>query len=134
LVISTGGNTGNQSATLIITALVNKDIAVHDWQRIVRRELMMGLLLGGFLALFGLLLAVVIPPDSQGVRAALVLPVTLLLVVVCGNLFGSTLPLVFQRLGWDPALMSNPFVAGLIDIFGIIIYINVAILLLSRAG
>jgi magnesium transporter len=134
LVISTGGNTGNQSATLIITALVNKDIVVHDWRRIVRRELMMGLLLGGFLALFGLLLSFVIPPGSQGVRPALVLPVTLLLVVVCGNLFGSTLPLVFQRLGWDPALMSNPFVAGLIDIVGIIIYINVAILLLSGAG
>jgi magnesium transporter len=45
---------------------------------------------------------------------------------------GSLLPLLFQRLGWDPALMSTPFVAGIIDIVGIIIYMNVARLLLKE--
>jgi len=57
---------------------------------------------------------------------------TVILVVLCGTFFGSVLPLVFQRLGWDPALMSNPFVAGLIDIVGIVIYLNIAIALLGK--
>ena len=63
--------------------------------------------------------------------AALIVPLTLLLVVVCGTLLGSVLPLVFERIGLDPAMMSNPFVAGIIDIVGIVIYVNVAILLLG---
>ena len=52
--------------------------------------------------------------------------ITLLLVMVCGTTCGSLLPLLFQRLGLDPAMMSNPFVAGIVDILGIIIYMNVA--------
>jgi len=58
------------------------------------------------------------------------MPTTLLLVVTCGATAGATLPLIFQRLRLDPALMSNPFVTGICDILGIVIYINVAILLL----
>jgi magnesium transporter len=63
---------------------------------------------------------------------ALVLPVTLMLVVICGTLIGSTLPLVFSRLGLDPALMSTPFVTVIIDILGIVIYMNVALLMLKE--
>jgi magnesium transporter len=53
------------------------------------------------------------------------------LVVICGTLTGSILPLIFERLGWDPAMMSTPFVAGIADILGILIYFNVAIRFLS---
>ena len=59
------------------------------------------------------------------------MPLTLLFVVICGTLTGSVLPMVFEKLGWDPAMMSNPFVAGIIDILGIVIYMNVAILLMG---
>ena len=127
LVISTGGNSGNQSATLIITALSTGDIAMRDFWRVVCRELAMGLLLGGFLSLVGFLCALWWAPSY---RAASVIPVTLLLVVVCGTLSGSLLPLLFKRLGLDPAMMSNPFVAGLIDLVGIVIYMTVAGMLL----
>jgi len=129
LVISTGGNTGNQSATLIITALSTGDISLSDWWRVVRRELALGLLLGGFLGVMGYLCAVPFAPPPSAMTAA-VIPLTLLLVVVCGTLLGSVLPLSFRGLGWDPALMSNPFVAGLIDVLGIIIYMKVAMYLL----
>ena len=64
-------------------------------------------------------------------EALLVLPLTVIVVVVCGTFFGSVLPLTFQRLGLDPALMSNPFVAGLIDIVGIVVYLNIAVALLG---
>jgi magnesium transporter len=61
----------------------------------------------------------------------LVVPLTLVLVVTCGAVSGSLLPLLFKRLGLDPALMSNPFVAGLSDILAIVIYMTVAVLLLE---
>jgi len=129
LVISSGGNTGSQSATLIITALTTGDIALGDWLRVVLREFLMGLFLGGFLGVIGFF-AALLTTSGIGVTDALVIPITLLLVVVCGTLCGSVLPLLFQRLGLDPALMSNPFVAGIIDILGIVIYVNVAMALL----
>lgn len=131
LIISSGGNSGSQSATLIITALVRGDIKQDDWWTVVYRELLSGLILGGFLAAMGFVAAYIfLDPAQHGNYAVFVLPLTVLLVVLCGALFGAVLPLLFERLGLDPALMSNPFVAGLIDIVGIVIYLNVAMWLL----
>jgi magnesium transporter len=129
LVVSTGGNSGNQSAALVITALSTGTITLGDWWRVMARELTMGLLLGGSLAVVGYLSTLWLT-DATYLEAAVV-PLTLLLVVICGTLTGSLLPLLFRRLGWDPALMSNPFVAGLIDVIGIIIYMSVAVALLE---
>ena len=131
LVISSGGNTGSQSATLIITALSRGHISLRDWLRVVLRELVMGLLLGAGLAVLGLAVSFFFVPAEVESLALLVVPLTLLLVVVCGTLTGSVLPLVFERLGWDPAMMSNPFVAGIINILGILIYVNVALRFLT---
>ena len=128
LVISSGGNTGSQSATLVITAMAVGDIKLTDYFRVISRELAMGLVLGGFLGSIGFLVAYIM---VQSVQMAVIIPVTLILVVVCGALAGSILPLVFKRLGLDPALMSNPFVAGIVDILGIVIYMNVALTFLT---
>jgi magnesium transporter len=124
LVISSGGNSGSQSATLVITALTTGDVMLTDWSRVVLRELYMGLLLGAFLGTIGFVAAYLILGSAL---FALVIPITILLVVLCGTLTGGMLPLLFRRLGLDPALMSSPFVAGIIDILGIVIYMNVAI-------
>ena len=131
LVISSGGNTGSQSATLIITALSRGHITLRDWLRVVVRELVMGLLLGAGLAIMGLAVSFLFVPSDIGASALWVVPLTLLFVVICGTLTGSVLPLVFEKLGWDPAMMSNPFVAGIIDILGILIYVNVALRFLA---
>jgi magnesium transporter len=131
LVISAGGNAGNQSATLIITGLASGEVTLRDWLRIGGRELIIGLLLGSFLAMCGLLVAWLLKEEVRTLKTALILPCTLLLIVTCGAILGAMLPLVFKRLGLDPALMSNPFVAGLIDILGIVIYMNVAFWLLK---
>jgi magnesium transporter len=128
LIISTGGNSGSQSATLIITALSTGDVKLTDWIRVIFREWLMGLMLGGGLAMVGMGIAILLAPSPHD---ALVIPITILLVVACGTLVGATLPLIFKRLGLDPAIMSNPFVSGIIDIVGILIYINVARLILS---
>ncbi|QGJ68723.1 Magnesium transporter MgtE [Planctomycetales bacterium 10988] len=134
LVISSGGNSGNQSATLVITALNNEDVHLHDWKRIIFREIMMGLLLGGALSGAALIVVWVMvqlgfaPPLA--IFDSIVVPFTVFSVVIAGTLTGAILPLFFRRLGLDPALMSNPFVACVMDILGICIYMSIAQLVL----
>ena len=127
MVISSGGNSGSQSATLVIAALKVGHLALSDWWQVIRRELAQGVLLGAFLGLIGFVPACFM---TAGPHEAVVVPITVLLVVICGTLVGSILPLLFQRLGFDPAIMSTPFVAGIIDLVGIVIYMNVAIVIL----
>jgi magnesium transporter len=135
LIMGSGGNTGNQSATLIITALTTGNVTLRDWRRVLWRELRVGLLLGAVLGVLGFVLAWI---QTLGEEEAhrhllwpLVVPLTLVLVVTCGAVTGSLLPLVFKRLGLDPALMSNPFVAAISDILAIVIYMTVALSLLA---
>ena len=129
LVISSGGNSGSQSATLIITALSRKHVEVSDLAKVVVRELSVGLLLGGALAALGFIASLFIIPAGMAVSAFFIIPLTLLAVVICGTLIGSVLPIAFESIGWDPAIMSTPLVAGIVDIIGIVIYVNLAILL-----
>ena len=128
MIISAGGNSGSQSATLVITAMTSGDLRLSDWLQVVYREAVVSLLLGGFLSLIGWVVALFVAPQPYD---ALVIPATLLAVVITGCMCGATLPLIFKRLGLDPALMSNPFVAGIVDILGIVIYINVARVVLA---
>lgn len=128
LIISAGGNSGSQSATLVITAMTAGEVKFSDWSKVLSREVVVSLVLGVFLATIGWSVAVVVAP---GFIDSFVIPITLLAVIVVGCLCGATLPMLFKWLGWDPALMSNPFVAGIVDILGIVIYINVARLILS---
>jgi magnesium transporter len=128
LVIASGGNSGNQSATLVITALSSGDCKLSDWRRILKREVVLGLLLGALLAVPGYLLALVYAPTPL---QALVIPFTILGVVMLGSLVGSILPLLFRSLGLDPALMSNPFVSAIVDIVGIVLYTTIALLVLD---
>lgn len=123
LIISSGGNSGSQAATLVITALNSGELRLTDWLAVMLRELWMGLLLGSGLAALGFIFALFLAPSWT---AASVLPITLIGVVVVGCLSGSILPLLFKRAGLDPALMSTPFVTGIIDILGIVIYFTVA--------
>jgi len=128
LVIASGGNSGNQSATLVITALSSGDCKLDDWPRILKREVVLGLLLGALLAVPGYLLALIYAPTPL---QALVIPFTILGVVMLGSLVGSILPLLFRSLGLDPALMSNPFVSAIVDIVGIVLYTTIALLVLD---
>jgi magnesium transporter len=131
LVVSSGGNSGSQSATLIIRALTSKEISPASWWAVVWRELLIGLALGVFLGAIGYVIGFFMAPSPV---LALILPITLVLVVTCGTLVGSLLPLLFEWLGLDPALMSTPFVACIIDIVGILVYMNVALLMLMWIG
>jgi magnesium transporter len=131
LIVSCGGNSGGQSAALIITSLTSGDLSLRDWWRVLRREFLMGVTLGAVLATLAYVGALVAVPGPTATEK-LVVPVTLFLVVTCSTLVGGALPLIFRRLGLDPALMSNPFVAGIIDITGILIYMTVCLLMLEE--
>jgi magnesium transporter len=128
LIISAGGNSGSQSATLVITAMTSGEVEFQDWPLVIWREVIVSLMLGVFLALIGWVVAIMIAPSHT---AALVIPLTLISVIMCGCLFGAGLPIMFKRLGLDPAMMSNPFVAGIVDILGIVIYVNIARLMIA---
>jgi magnesium transporter len=128
LVVASGGNSGNQAATLVITALSTGDCRLRDWKRILKREFVVSLMLGMLLAIPGFLLGIAFAPDPVH---ALVIPATVLSVVMVGSLVGCVLPLVFRSLGLDPALMSNPFVSAIVDVVGIVIYMGMAMLLLG---
>ena len=128
LIISSGGNSGSQSATLITRALAVGDVEMRDALRVFVRELGQGLVLGAFLGAIGFGRALM---WGNGNDVAWVVAITLLSVVITGTVVGAMLPLAFTRLGFDPAIASSPFVASLVDVAGIVIYFNVAIQLLG---
>ena len=130
MIVSTGGNTGGQSATLVITALATGEITLRDWWRIVHREVLMGVLLGVAMGACGLINALLIMGGKVPITQLLVVPTAVFFVVFSSNLTGALLPLIFQRIGWDPALMSNPFVAGISDTLGTLIYMLLALIFL----
>jgi magnesium transporter len=132
LIISSGGNSGSQASTLIIQAMAVGEITIADWWRVMRREIVSGLMLGSVLGLIGFLRVIAWSqffPDVYGPHyyfIALSVGVSLTGVVLWGTLGGSMLPMVLKRLGADPAVSSAPFVATLVDVTGLIIYFSVA--------
>jgi magnesium transporter len=127
LVLASGGNAGSQSATLIIREMAITDLEKDDKLRILKREIQLAAMLGGCLASlsFGAAIFMVALPEAA------VVSLTVFLMVLMGTVTGAMLPILFKRLGMDPALMSNPLIAALVDVFGVIIYFNAALLLLK---
>jgi magnesium transporter len=129
LVLASGGNTGSQSATLVIRAMALSGSARRERMRMARREFLTGLLLGTGLALFAFAAARGL--FGLTIAQGSVVAGTVILVVTMGTVIGALLPLLFDRLGMDPAVMSNPLIASLSDIIGTFIYFSVAILVLE---
>jgi magnesium transporter len=137
LIISSGGNSGSQASTLIIQAMAVGEVYIEDWWRVMRREILSGLTLGGILgclgyfriALWHQLMSRGVIEDIYGEHWSLIgltVGFSLMGVVLWGTLTGSMLPLVLKKLGADPAVSSAPFVATLVDVTGLIIYFSMA--------
>jgi magnesium transporter len=137
LILSSGGNTGSQASTLIIQAMSVGEITIEDWWRILKREIVSGLLLGLVLGIIGFFRVMVwhyISPGFYGehwLMIANTIGLTLVGVVIWGTITGSMLPMVLKRLGADPAVSSAPFVATLVDVTAILIYFGLAFLFLQ---
>ena len=135
LIISSGGNSGSQASTLIIQAMALGEITIVDWWRVIRRELVSGLLLGTTLGIIGFTRVMLWNQifhtyGEHGALIALTVGVSLIGVVLWGTIAGSMLPIVLKKFGADPATSSAPFVATLVDVTGLVIYFSVAFVIM----
>jgi magnesium transporter len=134
LIISSGGNSGSQSASLIIRALATGDVEPSDWFKVLARELVVSVALGLVLGALGFLRAyLAAEPGDDAWVIGLAVSVSTIGVVLVGSLVGSLLPLAIQRVGLDPAVSSTPFIASLVDVVGLLIYLTVAGAILGLA-
>ncbi len=137
LIISSGGNTGSQAATLIIRAMALQEITVKDWWIVIKKELVTGLFLGGVLGILGfgrIMLWQFMGWFDYGDYWSFIgvsVGLSLMMIVIWGTLSGSMVPFVLKKLNLDPATSSAPFVATLVDVTGLVIYFSLAGLLLS---
>jgi magnesium transporter len=135
LIISSGGNSGSQAATLVIRALALGEVGIADWWRVIRRELLAGLTLGAILGTIGFLRISIWSAFSSiygphWLLVAMTVSLALVGIVLWGTVVGSILPFILRRLGFDPAASSAPFVATLVDVTGLVIYFSVAMVIL----
>jgi magnesium transporter len=135
LIISSGGNSGSQAATLVIRALALGEVGLAQWWRVMFREIRAGLTLGVILGTIGFARIAIWSSvsDIYGPHwglVALTVGIALVGIVLWGTLAGSMLPFVLRRLGFDPAASSAPFVATLVDVTGLVIYFSVAMVIL----
>jgi len=136
LIISSGGNSGSQASTLIIQAMAVGEITISEWWRVLRREIISGLMLGAILGIIGFIRvalwnSIFHTYGNHTVLIGCTVGFSLIGVVLWGTVSGSMLPIILKKLGADPATSSAPFVATLVDVTGLVIYFSVAYVFLS---
>ncbi|MFD2580855.1 magnesium transporter [Pedobacter vanadiisoli] len=137
LIMSSGGNSGSQASTLIIQAMALGEVTIAEWWRVMRRELVSGILLGIILGTIGFTRIVTWQElhlynyGPYWFLIATTIFFTLVGIVLWGSLIGSMMPIILKKLRLDPATSSAPFVATMVDVTGIVIYFSVAVLILK---
>lgn len=137
LIISSGGNSGSQAATLIIRSMALNELTVKSWWYVMRREILSGLTLGLILGIIGFCRIVLWQQlgwynySAHYIQVALTVLFSLVGIVMWGTLSGSMIPILLKKLGFDPATSSAPFVATLVDVTGLVIYFSIAALFLK---
>lgn len=137
LIISSGGNSGSQAASLIIRAMALGELKLKDWWYVLVKELKSGLALGAILGIIGFTRIIIW--EKAGIydygefwlSIAMTVSLSLVVIVLWGTLAGALVPFVLRRIGFDPATASSPFVATLVDVSGLIIYFTIAATILS---
>ncbi len=142
LIISSGGNSGSQAATLIIRAMALNELTTRKWWYVMRREILSGLTLGLILGIIGFIRIAIwqkLGWANYGMKGtgdywfltAFTVGLSLIGIVLWGTLSGSMIPMILKRIKIDPATSSAPFVATLVDVTGLIIYFSIAAVILS---
>lgn len=122
LLIGTGGNVGNQAATTITRALALGDVATRDVFKVLWREFRVGVTLGGSLGVLSVILVGLI----YGWDVGAVIGLTMLTLCALAASVGGLMPLLAKKLGFDPAVFANPFIATFVDATGLVIYFLIA--------
>ncbi len=137
LIISSGGNSGSQAASLIIRSLALNELKLKNWWYVMRKEILSGLLLGTILGIIGFVRILVWQKTGlydYGIYwfwIGISVSASLVFIVLWGTLTGSMIPFLLKKIGLDPATASAPFVATLVDVTGLIIYFSIAAVFLS---
>lgn len=137
LIISTGGNSGSQAATLITRAFALGELRLRDIGKVFRRELIVGSTLGFTLGFLGFARVIIAHYFGHSdfeyyMRLSLVISFSTAACVLSGSIFGSMLPFILKFFKVDPATASAPFVATLVDVTGIFVYFSISHLFLSN--
>jgi magnesium transporter len=127
LVIASGGNTGAQSATLMVRALAVGDLKFNGWIKVLAKELKVGAMLALAMGLLAFLLGIY----RSEARIALTVGLSMFFAVFFANMIGALLPLMLKKFKIDPAAASSPLVTSIMDTVGLQIYFTMAILVLS---
>lgn len=135
MLTGTGGNSGTQSSTAIIRSLSLGEIHLTDWIKVVWKEIRVAVLCGAVLAACNFIKLLLVDgwlmhnPDITPV-VALVICLTLLCTVICAKTVGCMLPMLASRIGFDPAVMATPFISTIVDTVSLLIYFQIARLIL----
>ena len=124
MLMDTGGNSGSQSSVTIIRGLSLGDIEFKDAFRIIFKEMRVAILCGLTLAVATFLKIYFL--DRYGVSVALVVSASLMVTVFIAKIVGCTLPVLAQRVGFDPAVMASPFITTIVDALSLMVYFNIA--------
>lgn len=118
-----GGNTGSQSATLIIRSLATGNLSLRHWWKVLSREILMGIALGSMLSLVA---GGRVFFSVHDIGISVVVGTSIIAVIITGNLAGALLPLFFRLIKLDPAVVSAPLITSIVDIAGLFIYFEIA--------
>ncbi len=129
MLTGTCGNCGNQSSSTIIRGISLGEIEFRDTLKVVVKELLIALICGIALAVVNFAKLMIF--DDVGWQIALVVSVTMIAAVVFAKVVGSILPVIAKKIGFDPAVMSSPFISTIVDAVTLLIYFTIAASLLN---
>ncbi len=129
MLMDTGGNCGSQASVTVIRGLSLNEINYADTLKVLWKEIRVALLCGVTLAITNFAKLLVF--DHIGIMVAAVVCLTMLCTVLCAKIIGCLLPILCKRLGFDPAVMSSPFITTIVDALSLLIYFNIATALLN---
>ena len=124
ILTDSGGNAGSQASTLVIRAMATNDINTKDWLKVLLKEMLVGLICGIDLGFVGFLKCYFF--DKVGLNVSLVVGLTIIGIVIMAKSVGSLLPMIAEKLGFDPAIMASPLISTILDSLSLIVYFTIA--------
>lgn len=135
MLMGTGGNSGGQSSATIIRAISLDEVGFKDIFKVIWKEFRIGAISGVSLAVvcFAKLLLfdrIILGNNEITFTVSIVICLTILFETICAKIIGSTLPIIAKKMGFDPAVLANPFITTLSDVVSLLVYIGFAVLIL----
>ncbi|GAJ05852.1 unnamed protein product, partial [marine sediment metagenome] len=129
ILMNTSGSAGTQAATVVVRGLATGEIKLSDIWHVIKKEFLIGILMGVVAGVITALRAIILQGD---VMLGFTVAIAMITAIIIATSLGGILPIIFKKLGVDPALMSGPLIATILDTTTLLIYFNVTMLLLWR--